>query len=150
MPTAALLKAPALERLRAGLAHAVLGIEVRGQSPRPDKSAIWAHSQGALVAKNSPANAGYARVVGLIPALGRPPGGGNGNLIQYSFFLPGKFHGQRILAGYSLWDCKESDTPEHTHHHQPDHFFPYLLISPALQCLLRDCLQAGSLETEPE
>ena len=84
--TAALLKAPALERLRAGLAHAVLGIEVRGQSPRPDKSAIWAHSQMVLVAKNSPANAGYARDVGLIPALGRPPGGGNGNLIQYSFF----------------------------------------------------------------
>ena len=24
--------------------------------------------------------------------------------------LPGKFHGQRSLAGYSLWDCKESDT----------------------------------------
>ena len=21
-----------------------------------------------------------------------------------------KFHGQRILVGYSAWDCKESDT----------------------------------------
>ena len=34
-------------------------------------------------------------------------------------FLPGKFHGQRCLAGYSPWDCKESDTTEqlsmHTH-----------------------------------
>ena len=28
-------------------------------------------------------------------------------------FLPGKFHGQRSLAGYSLWGCKESDTTEH-------------------------------------
>ena len=27
-------------------------------------------------------------------------------------FLPGKFHGQRILAGYSPWDCKELDTSE--------------------------------------
>ena len=28
-------------------------------------------------------------------------------------FLPGKFHGQRSLAGYSLpWGCKESDTTE--------------------------------------
>ena len=27
-------------------------------------------------------------------------------------FLPGKFHGQRSLAGYSPWDCKESDTTE--------------------------------------
>ena len=27
-------------------------------------------------------------------------------------FLPGKFHGQRSLVGYSPWDCKESDTAE--------------------------------------
>ena len=26
--------------------------------------------------------------------------------------LPGKFHGQRSLAGYSPWDCKESDRTE--------------------------------------
>ena len=25
-------------------------------------------------------------------------------------FLPRKFHGQRSLAGYSPWDCKDSDT----------------------------------------
>ena len=28
-------------------------------------------------------------------------------------FLPEKFHGQRGLAGYSPWGCKESDTTEH-------------------------------------
>ena len=28
-------------------------------------------------------------------------------------FLPGKFHGQKSLAGYSPWGCKESDTTEH-------------------------------------
>ena len=27
-------------------------------------------------------------------------------------FLPGKFHGQRSLVGYSPWGCKESDTPQ--------------------------------------
>ena len=27
-------------------------------------------------------------------------------------FLPGKFHGQRSLAGYSLWGHKESDMTE--------------------------------------
>ena len=27
-------------------------------------------------------------------------------------FLPGEFRGQRSLAGYSLWDGKESDTTE--------------------------------------
>ena len=28
-------------------------------------------------------------------------------------FLPGKFHGQKSLAGYSPWGCKESDAIEH-------------------------------------
>ena len=27
-------------------------------------------------------------------------------------FLPGKFHGQRSLAGHSPWGCKESDMIE--------------------------------------
>ena len=30
-------------------------------------------------------------------------------------FLPGKSHGQRSLAGYSLWGRKESDTTEQVH-----------------------------------
>ena len=29
-------------------------------------------------------------------------------------FLPGESHGQRSLAGYSLWGHKESDSTEHT------------------------------------
>ena len=29
--------------------------------------------------------------------------------------LPGKFHGQRSLVGYSPWGCKESDTTEQLH-----------------------------------
>ena len=27
-------------------------------------------------------------------------------------FLPGEFHIQKSLEGYSPWDCKESDTTE--------------------------------------
>ena len=34
--------------------------------------------------KNLPANAGDTRDAGSIPGLGRSPGGGNGNLLQYS------------------------------------------------------------------
>ena len=34
--------------------------------------------------KNMPANAGDVRDMGLIPRLGRSPGMGNGNLLQYS------------------------------------------------------------------
>ena len=32
--------------------------------------------------------------------------------LQTPVFLPGEFHGQRSLAGYSLWVRKESDTIE--------------------------------------
>ena len=38
----------------------------------------------APVVKTPPANAGDTRDVGLIPELGRSPGGGNGNPLQYS------------------------------------------------------------------
>ena len=70
--------------------------------------------------KNLPANAGGIRDKGLILGLGR-----------FSWrrkwqpalvFLPGKFHGQWSLAGYSPWGHKELDTIEHTHTHT--HLFP--------------------------
>ena len=37
-----------------------------------------------LVVKNLPANVGDVRDMGLIPRLGRSPGGGHGNPLQYS------------------------------------------------------------------
>ena len=45
--------------------------------------AFWA-SQVALVVKNLPASAGDIRDSGSIPGLGRSPGEGNGNPLQYS------------------------------------------------------------------
>ena len=42
------------------------------------------------------------------PSLGRPPEGGHGNPLQYSCLE--NPHGQRSLADYSPWGCKESDT----------------------------------------
>ena len=33
-----------------------------------------------------------------------------------SGFLPGKSYGQRSLAGYGPWGCKESDMTEATEH----------------------------------
>ena len=62
-----------------------------------------------LRVKNLPANAGDAV---SIPGPGRSPGGGNGNPLQY--FLPGKFHGQRNLAGYSPWGRKEPDMTKYS------------------------------------
>ena len=40
---------------------------------------------GGAEVKNLPVNAEEARDAGLIPGLGRSPGVGNGNLLQYSF-----------------------------------------------------------------
>ena len=45
-----------------------------------------------------------------IPGLGRSPAGGHGNPLQYSCLE--KPHGQRSVAGYSPWGCKELDTAE--------------------------------------
>ena len=58
--------------------------------------------------KNLPANAGD---LGLIPGLGRCPGGGNGTPV----FLAGETHGQRSLMGYSPRGHRESDATEHPH-----------------------------------
>ena len=41
-------------------------------------------SQMVLVVKNLPANARDIRDMNSIPGLGRPPGGGHGNPLQYS------------------------------------------------------------------
>ena len=59
--------------------------------------------------KNPPASAEDIRDVGSVPGSGRSPGGGRGNP---PVFLPGKFHGQRSLVGYSPWGGKESGTTE--------------------------------------
>ena len=48
--------------------------------------------------------------LGLIPGLGRSPGGGHGNPLQY--FCLENSRGQRSLVGYSPRGCKESDTTE--------------------------------------
>ena len=68
-----------------------------------------------LAVKNLPTNVGQARDTGSVPRLGRSPG--------IAVYLPGKFQGQRSLAGYSSLGYKELDTnetlfpPTHTHCH---------------------------------
>ena len=67
----------------------------------------WLREGGGKVGKESACNAGD---LGLIPELGRSPGGGHGNPLQYSCLENPQ--GQRSLAGYSPWGGKESDTTE--------------------------------------
>ena len=47
------------------------------------------------VVKNPPANTGDVRDAGSIPGLGRSPGEGNGNPLQY--FSLARFHEERNL-----------------------------------------------------
>ena len=54
-----------------------------------------------LSSKESTCNAGE---VGSISGLGRSPGEGNGNPLQYSCLK--KLHGQRSLVAYSPWGRK--------------------------------------------
>ena len=62
---------------------------------------------GGLDSKESACNVG---VLGLIPGLGRSPGGGPGNPLQYSRLE--NPCGQRSLVGYSPWGRKELDLTE--------------------------------------
>ena len=62
---------------------------------------------GGSDGKESTCNTGN---LGLIPALGRSPGGGHGNPLQYSCLK--NPHEQRSLVGYSPWSRKESDMTE--------------------------------------
>ena len=76
-------------------------------------------SSGGSVVKNLPANAGNT---GLISVLGRSPGEGNGNPLQYSCL--GKSHGQRSLEGYCSWGRKRAGHDlVIKQHHQQNLFF---------------------------
>ena len=61
----------------------------------------WTGRPGGSDYKGSPCNAGD---LGFIPGLGRSPGGGHGNPLQYSCLE--NPHGQRSLAGYSPWGLR--------------------------------------------
>ena len=62
---------------------------------------------GSSISKESACSAGD---LSLIPGLGRSPGGGHGNWLQYSCLETS--HGQRSLAYYSLWGREELDITE--------------------------------------
>ena len=80
-----------------------LGHEVPLELPTP----LFLGFPGGSDSKESACNAGD---MGLIPGLGRSPGGGHSNPLQYSCLE--NPHGQRNLEGYSPWGRRESDTTE--------------------------------------
>ena len=64
----------------------------------------------ALAVKKLPANAGDLRRQGFDPWVRKIPW--RRTWQPTPVLLPGKFHEQRSLVGYSLWGCKGSDTTE--------------------------------------
>ena len=60
---------------------------------------------GGSASKESTCNMGD---LGSVPGLGP----WRREWLPIPVFLPGEFHGQRSLGGYSPWGCKESDTTE--------------------------------------
>ena len=56
---------------------------------------------GSPVVKNMPANTGDSGDASSVPGSGRR------KWQPIPVFLPGQFHGQRSLGGYSPWGCKE-------------------------------------------
>ena len=71
---------------------------------------LWGFPGGSE-GKASACNAGDP---GLIPGLGRSPGEGNSNPLQYSC-LENPMAGGTWQATYSPWGHKESDTTEQLH-----------------------------------
>ena len=62
---------------------------------------------GGSDSKESACNEGY---LSSIPGFGKSPGGGLGNLLQYSCLENPQ--GQRSLADYSTWSHRDLDTTE--------------------------------------
>ena len=67
---------------------------------------------GGSVVKNLPDNAGDARGMGSIPALGRSPREGNGNPFQYPCLGNPRDRGAWLATVHGV--ANESDTTEHT------------------------------------
>ena len=77
--------------------------------------------------KNPPADAGDTRVVGKIPGLGRSPGGGPGDPLQYS-----------CLEKSMDIGLKESDKTEVTSQHSTAHIYnQHFSTVPQINTLIR-------------
>ena len=82
-----------------------LGQEVPGRRGRL-ATPVFLGFPGGSDGKESTCNVGY---LGLILGLGRSPGGGHSNPLQYSCLK--NPHEQRSLVGYSPWGCKSWTQP---------------------------------------
>ena len=85
---------------------------------------VWSLSDGAVV-KNSPANAGDWKDMGLIPGSERSPRVGNGNPLQYSCLENSMNRGAWRATVHGI---RESNTTEHVFHgiNGPQLVYPFI------------------------
>ena len=83
-----------------------------------------------LSSKESACNAGATGDAGSIPELGRSPGEGNDNPLQYSCLE--NSHGQRSLAGYCPQGLKDLDRTEATQYAH----FSYMFLQSVIHILV--------------
>ena len=78
----------------------------------------WASPVGQTV-KHLPARQETSRRCRFQPWAGKIPW--RREWLPTPVFLPGEFDGQRSLAGYSPWGCRESDTTEQLNNNDKGH-----------------------------
>ena len=110
--------------------RAVFSTEADDTIFRPDFTAIWGHPRKSVQINGGPGGSDktsdlVAQTVKRLPAMWETWVKSHVSKIPWKrlwqptpLFLPGKFHGERSLAGFSSWDHKESDTTERVTHRQ--------------------------------
>ena len=83
----------------------------------------------ALVVKNPHANVGYARAMLSIPGLGRSPGEGTGNPLQYPCLENSMGRGAWHATVHGVAKSR-TQLSMHTHTYIQSWIFPYLNIFP--------------------
>ena len=81
-----------------------------GTAGRSGQRCVGDGTSGIGAPSNGKESSCNARDLGPIPVLGRSPGGGSGNALQYS--CQENPHGQRSLVVNRPWNHKESDTEQ--------------------------------------
>ena len=89
--------------IKCGLVHCPESINALQEEPTVGRFTCPFGASGKKKKEKKTGNAGDITDTGSIPGSGRSPGGGQPTPV----FLPEKSQGQRSLAGYSPWSCKE-------------------------------------------
>ena len=96
--------------------------------------------------KNPLANAGHTRYVGLVPGLGRSPGVGNGNPVQYSCLENSK---HRRVWQATAHGVPKSHTQLSGHTHTHTHTEPlWPLLNSAVVALKQPLAPHGQMSTK--